>query len=66
MSLIDRDDDEQRRADWREVSDGYVGDCPNCKRYRLIRYANGHESCEKCHWDVTTGTYAVGKPQADI
>lgn len=30
---------------------GYTGTpCPNCDRYRLERYENGKEVCEKCNW----------------
>ena len=30
---------------------GYTGTpCPNCGRFRLERYANGKEVCEKCEW----------------
>ena len=30
---------------------GYTGKpCPSCGRYRLERYANGNEVCEKCNW----------------
>jgi ribosomal protein L37AE/L43A len=30
---------------------GYTGTaCPNCGRYRLERYKNGKEICEKCQW----------------
>lgn len=30
---------------------GYTGTpCPNCGRYRLEKYENGKEICEKCEW----------------
>ena len=30
---------------------GYTGTpCPNCGRYRLERYENKKEVCEKCGW----------------
>lgn len=30
---------------------GYSSEpCPNCGRYRLERYENGKEICEKCEW----------------
>ena len=30
---------------------GYTGTpCSNCGRYRLERYKNGKEVCEKCEW----------------
>jgi ribosomal protein L37AE/L43A len=30
---------------------GYSGDpCPICGRFRLERYENGKEICEKCGW----------------
>jgi hypothetical protein len=30
---------------------GYTGKpCANCGRYRVERYENGHEICDKCNW----------------
>ena len=37
---------------------GYTGTpCPNCGRYRLERYGNGKEVCEKCSWCVQDERY---------
>ena len=31
--------------------------CPNCGRYRLERYENGKEVCEKCKWRPQNKAY---------
>lgn len=31
--------------------------CPKCGRYRLERYENGKEVCEKCEWCPQDSTY---------
>lgn len=36
---------------------GYVGDCPNCGRVRLIKFSKGFHICEKCHWCVEEDNY---------
>ena len=33
------------------------GSCPNCGRYRLERYENGKEVCEKCKWCPQSEVY---------
>ena len=45
------------RAEWGKYL-GYSADpCPNCGRYRLERYENGKEVCEKCGWCPQDGKY---------
>jgi len=37
---------------------GYTGKpCPNCGRFRVERYENGKEICEKCEWCLQEGGY---------
>lgn len=44
-------------AEWGKYL-GYSADpCPNCGRYRLERYENGKEVCEKCGWCPQDGEY---------
>jgi hypothetical protein len=38
------------------VGGTYTGEpCPNCGRARMLKLG----VCDKCYWDVTTGTYAT-------
>lgn len=40
---------------------GYTGTpCPSCGRYRLERYENGNEVCEKCKWCPQLNRYVEG------
>lgn len=46
-------------------SGAYTGEpCPNCLRIRMLKLG----VCDKCYWDLTTGTYATNdrQRQADI
>lgn len=46
---------------------GYTGTpCTNCGRYRLERYANGKERCEKCEWCPQEQRYVDWKETVDI
>lgn len=52
--------------EWSECL-GYTGTpCPNCSRYRLERYSNGKERCEKCEWCPQENRYVDWKEMLEI
>ena len=50
--------EDKEKSEW--ASEGYVSDrCPNCRRHRLEKCANGKHWCEKCNWVVEDDKHFV-------